>query len=352
MFIASIMPVTLLAIESSCDETSTAVIRDGAVATLVIASQKEHSEWGGVMPELASRSHVRAIAPTITEALNNAGVSASELNAIAVTTQPGLIGSLLVGVNVAKGMAVALGIPLISVHHIEAHLLSALLDNPNAEFPWLSLVVSGGHTLLYVVRAPDDFQLIGSTRDDAAGEAFDKGAKMLGLGYPGGPLVDRLAREGNPNAHKFPRGLLSPDTHDFSFSGLKTSLRYFLRDNSSSQPPTGQALADVCASYQEAIVETLVEKTMRAAKIYGLDRVSVVGGVSANSRLKERMEQECSQHGFANYTIKPIHGTDNAAMIGIAGWYKFLAGNFSPLSITARASTIRADRHGNLRIKN
>lgn len=342
---------TLLALESSCDETSAAVVRNGVVESLVIASQKEHSAWGGVMPELASRSHVRAIAPTIAEALRKAGATAAELSAVAVTTEPGLIGSLLVGVNVAKGMAVALGIPLISVHHIEAHLLSVLLDNPDAEFPWLSLVVSGGHTLLYVVHAPGNYQLIGSTRDDAAGEAFDKGAKMLGLGYPGGPLVDQHARQGDRNTHKFPRGLLSPDTHDFSFSGLKTSLRYFLRDHFPGAPPTGQPLADLCASYQEAIVETLVEKTMRAAKVHGTKRISVVGGVSANSRLKERMEQECGSRGFTNYTIKPIHGTDNAAMIGVAGWQKFLAEDFSPLSITARASTIRADRHGALRVK-
>lgn len=351
MFIAATMPATLLAIESSCDETSAAVIRDGAVASLVIASQKEHSAWGGVMPELASRSHVRAIAPTITEALSNAGTTPAELSAVAVTTQPGLIGSLLVGVNAAKGMAAALGIPLIGVHHIEAHLLSVLIDTPQAEFPWLSLVVSGGHTLLYVVRAADDFQLLGSTRDDAAGEAFDKGAKMLGLGYPGGPLVDQHARNGNRTAHTFPRGLLSPTTHDFSFSGLKTALRYFLRDRFPDQIPTGQDLADICASYQEAIVETRVEKTIRAAAAHGLRRVSVVGGVSANSRLKQRMEQECNKHGLANYIIKPIHGTDNAAMIGIAGWHKFLAGNFSPLSVTARASTIRADRHGTVRVK-
>lgn len=174
---------------------------------------------------------------------------------------------------------------------------------------------------------------------------------MLGLGYPGGPLVDQHARNGNRTAHTFPRGLLSPTTHDFSFSGLKTALRYFLRDRFPDQIPTGQDLADICASYQEAIVETLVEKTIRAAAAHGLRRVSVVGGVSANSRLKQRMEQECNKHGLANYIIKPIHGTDNAAMIGIAGWHKFLAGNFSPLSVTARASTIRADRHGTVRVK-
>lgn len=335
---------TILAIESSCDETSAAVIRDGEVASLVITSQPEHDAWGGVVPELASRAHLTSIAPVITSAMQKGGAEFSELEAIAVTTEPGLVGSLLVGLNAAKGLAVGLGVPLISVHHIEAHLLSILIENPDVEFPYLGLVVSGGHTLLYIVKDVGEYELVGATRDDAAGEAFDKGAKLLGLGYPGGPAIDRLAIDGNPAAHKFPRGVISGSVNDFSFSGLKTSLRYFLRDNYGEHKPEGKELADICASYQEAIVDTLVTKTLRVAERNEMKRIAVVGGVAVNSRLRKRMAEECERKGLEYHTVRPIYSTDNAAMIGIVGWRKLLRGDAAPLTVTAKATMIRAAR--------
>jgi N6-L-threonylcarbamoyladenine synthase len=338
------MSRTLLAIESSCDETSAAVVRDAEVLSLMITSQTDHDAWGGVVPELASRAHLTAIAPIVGGAMEKSGVGYSDLEAIAVTTEPGLVGSLLVGVNAAKGFAVGLGIPLIAVNHIEAHLLSVLIETPDIGFPFLGLVVSGGHTLLYNVIAVGEYELLGATRDDAAGEAFDKGAKLLGLGYPGGPAIDRLAASGDPARHRFPRGLIKNSENDFSFSGLKTSLRYFLRDNYPGGAPTGAELADICASYQEAIVDTLVTKATRVARAKGLTRIAVVGGVAVNSRLRARMRQECERLGFEYHTVRPIYSTDNAAMIGIAGWHKMVAGAFAPLTVTAKASMIRAER--------
>ena len=340
------MSRTLLAIESSCDETSAAVIRDAEVLSLIITSQTDHNAWGGVVPELASRAHLTSIAPVIKGAMQKAGVQFSELEAVAVTTEPGLVGSLLVGLNAAKGLAVSLGIPLVAVHHIEAHLLSVLIDDRNVAFPYLGLVVSGGHTLLYNVKGVGDYELIGATRDDAAGEAFDKGAKLLGLGYPGGPEIDRLAASGDPKAHDFPRGIIRNAVNDFSFSGLKTSLRYFLRDNYPDGPPTGRELADICASYQEAIVDTLVTKAVRVAESQGLPGIAVVGGVAVNSRLRKRMAEECERRGLRYHTVRPLYSTDNAAMIGIVGWHKMIRGSFAPLTVTARASMIRAAREG------
>jgi N6-L-threonylcarbamoyladenine synthase len=340
------MSRTLLAIESSCDETSAAVIRDAEVLSLIITSQTDHNAWGGVVPELASRAHLTSIAPVIRGAIVKAGVQFTDLEAVAVTTEPGLVGSLLVGLNAAKGLAVSLGIPLVAVHHIEAHLLSVLIENQDIEFPYLGLVVSGGHTLLYNVRGVGGYELIGATRDDAAGEAFDKGAKLLGLGYPGGPEIDRLAATGNPKAHDFPRGIIRNAVNDFSFSGLKTSLRYFLRDRYPDVLPTGSELADICASYQEAIVDTLVTKATRVAEGQGLRSIAVVGGVAVNSRLRTRMAEECARRGLGYYTVRPVYSTDNAAMIGIVGWHKMIRGSFAPLTVTARASMIRAARKG------
>jgi N6-L-threonylcarbamoyladenine synthase len=334
----------LLAIESSCDETSAAVIRDGAVSSLVIASQVDHESWGGVVPELASRAHLRAIAPALRRALEEAKAELSEIDAIAVTVEPGLIGSLLVGLNAAKGLAVGLGRPIIEVNHLEAHLYSVLIDEPDIDFPYIGLVVSGGHTLLYRVDAIDHSTLLGSTRDDAAGEAFDKGAKLLGLGYPGGPEVDRIAATGNPSAHQFPRGLQNDPSDDFSFSGLKTSLRYHLRDRYGDGTPTGAELADLCASYQEAIVDALVVKTVRAAVRDGVGTIAAVGGVSANSRLRAKLREAGEKQGLKVHTTKPIYSTDNAAMIGLVGWHKLQAGAFAPLTTVARASTIRSTR--------
>ena len=338
------MSTCLLAIESSCDETSASVIRDGEVASLVVSSQIDHSDWGGVVPELASRAHLKSIAPAIRRALREAETTVAEMSAVAVTVEPGLIGSLLVGLNAAKGLSVALNIPLIEVHHIEAHLLSVLIEQPDLQFPWLGLVVSGGHTLLYDVKGVGDYELIGATRDDAAGEAFDKGAKLLGLGYPGGPMVDRLAAEGDPARHKFPRSLMEATSNDFSFSGVKTALRYFLRDNFPDGPPTGADLADICASYQEAIVDTLVVKTIRLARKMGYTRVAAVGGVAVNSRLRTKFAEAGGARGITFHTVSAIYGTDNAAMIGIVGWKKFQSGIFTPLTTVARASMIRAGR--------
>ena len=338
------MTQILLAIESSCDETSAAVIRDGAVSSLVVASQSDHNTWGGVVPELASRAHLKAVAPAVQRALAEASVTLAELDAVAVTVEPGLIGSLLVGVNAAKGLAVGLGRPIIEVNHLEAHLYSVLIDEPDVAFPYIGLVVSGGHTLLYRVDAIDRHALLGSTLDDAAGEAFDKGAKLLGLGYPGGPEIDRIAREGDPRAHRFPRSLQGDPSDDFSFSGLKTSLRYHLRDHHPGGPPEGRELADLCASYQEAIVDTLVTKLVRAAKRDGVPSVAVVGGVSVNSRLRQKLAEECAAKGLALHTTKPIYSTDNAAMIGLVGWHKLQAGAYAPLTVIARASTVRSPR--------
>jgi N6-L-threonylcarbamoyladenine synthase len=338
------MSQNLLAIESSCDETSAAVIRDGEVASLLISSQSEHREWGGVVPELASRAHLQTIGPMIATAIERAGITYEELNAVAVTTEPGLVGSLLVGVNAAKGISVALDIPLISVHHIEAHLLSVLIEYPDIEFPFLGLVVSGGHTLVYNVRAIGEYELIGATRDDAAGEAFDKGAKMLGLGYPGGPAIDKHAERGNPHKHQFPRGLINDASYDFSFSGLKTSLRYYLRDHYPDEKPSGLSLSDICASYQEAIVAVLVAKAIRAAKDLGYSTLVAVGGVSVNSRLRSSMNEACAKEQLLFRTVNPVYSTDNAAMIGIAGWHKLKRRAFAPLTVTARAAMIRAPR--------
>lgn len=338
------MSTSLLAIESSCDETSTSIIRDGEVASLVVSSQIDHSDWGGVVPELASRAHLKSIAPAIRRALREAEITLPEISAVAVTVEPGLIGSLLVGLNAAKGLSVALSIPLIEVHHIEAHLLSVLIEKPDLQFPWLGLVVSGGHTLLYDVKGVGDYELIGATRDDAAGEAFDKGAKLLGLGYPGGPLVDKLAAQGDPKRHTFPRSLMEATSNDFSFSGVKTALRYFLRDNHPDGAPAGSELADICASYQEAIVDTLVVKTLRLAKKMGYTRVAAVGGVAVNSRLRAKFAEAGDAQGISFHTVSAIYGTDNAAMIGIVGWKKYQSGIFTPLTTVARASMIRAGR--------
>ena len=336
------MSTTLLAIESSCDETSVAVIVDGAVVSHVIASQVDHDSWGGVVPEIASRAHLRAIMPALRKALADASIAIADVNAVAVTVEPGLIGSLLVGLNTAKGIAVGIGRPLIEVNHLDAHLYSVLIDEPDLSFPYVGLVVSGGHTLLYRVDAIGSAQLLGATRDDAAGEAFDKGAKLLGLGYPGGPIIDKLAAGGNASSHEFPRGLINDASDDFSFSGLKTSLRYHLRDRYQDAAPEGQTLADLCAAYQEAIVDVLVAKTIRAAVRENVKAVAAVGGVAVNSRLRAKLGEACAARNLTLHVTKPIYSTDNAAMIGLVGWHKLRAGKFSPLTTVARASTIRS----------
>ena len=300
----------ILAIETSCDDTSVAVIRDGAVLSNIISSQPIHNEWGGIVPELASREHVKAIGPITREALKGASVSLDDIDVIAVTNGPGLPGSLLVGTQFAKGLALRHNKPLIPIHHIEAHLYSGYLEDHTLSFPSICLVVSGGHTSLFLIESFNSFKVLGSTKDDAAGEAFDKIAKMLGLGYPGGPHVDRLASAGDAHAINFPRGLLTDEGFDFSFSGLKTAVRYYLRDHPQHN------INDVCASAQRAIVDVLVAKTIRAAESRNVAAVTIAGGVSANSELRARMSKECVEMGLPFAAPRMEYAVDNAAMIG------------------------------------
>jgi len=310
--------VRVLGIETSCDETAAAVVEDGRRALSdVVATQIEiHRRWGGVVPELASRNHVVQVMPVIDQALAAAG-GAAAIDGIAVTSGPGLVGALLVGVQVAKALALAWEKPLVGVNHLEGHLLAAFLGDDPPAFPFLGLVVSGGHTSLYVARGFGDYQLLGSTRDDAAGEAFDKGAKLLGLPYPGGVAIDRLAREGDRLAVKFPRAIVKGADLDFSFSGLKTALLHHVRKHG---VPEGAGLADLCASYQEAIVGALVHKAFRAARRFQLPRLVLAGGVAANSRLRAAALEKASEYEDLRVIVPaPRLCTDNAAMIAVAG---------------------------------
>ena len=329
---------TILGIETSCDDTSVAVWKDGGIASVIVSSQSEHREWGGVVPELASRAHLGSIAPLISEALAESSSTWDDLTAVAVTNRPGLIGSLLVGLNVAKGISLARDIPLVAVDHLEAHLLSIGIDQP-IEFPFLALLVSGGHTMLYDIRGVGQYDLLGATRDDAAGEAFDKGAKLMGLGYPGGPIIDRLAASGDPARYSFPRGLVNRPTADFSFSGVKTALRYHIRDTYGGELPPREDLPDLCASYQEAIVEVLLRKTARAAAQLDRRRIAVVGGVSANGRLRTAFDEWGEREGRTILAKKPLYSTDNAAMIAYVGSLRLAAGKTDDLGVTA-ASTV------------
>jgi N6-L-threonylcarbamoyladenine synthase len=309
--------VKVLGIETSCDETAAAVVEDGRrVLSDVISTQIEiHRRFGGVVPELASRNHIVQVMPVIDQAIAEAG-GPGAIDAVAVTSGPGLVGALLVGVQVAKGLAAAWEKPLIGVNHLEGHLLAAFLGETPPAFPFLGLVVSGGHSSLYAARGFGDYQLHGSTRDDAAGEAFDKGAKLLGLPYPGGVAIDRLARGGDPRAVKFPRAVVKGADLDFSFSGLKTALLHRVREHG---VPSGQALSDLCASYQEAIVGALLQKAFRAARRYQLPRLVLAGGVAANSRLRAAALEQADEQGVA-VIVPPVRlCTDNAAMIAVAG---------------------------------
>ncbi len=325
--------MTVLGIETSCDETSAAVVVDGRqILSCVVASQmEEHARFGGVVPELASRRHVEQILPVLRQALAEANVSFNDLDAIAVTNRPGLLGALLVGVSAAKALAMALKIPIVGVHHIEAHLYANWLTGDGADFPAVALVVSGGHTDLFHLRGHGDYVLLGRTRDDAAGEAFDKGARLMGLGYPGGPAIQKAAEGGNPKAILFPRAWL-PGTHEFSFSGLKTSVRYAL------QKPDLPPLTDLAASFQEAIVDVLVKKTLLAAREMGVERVLLAGGVSANARLREKMTDACAKENLALFFPPPALCTDNAAMIACAGYWNLLTRGPDPLSFETRPS--------------
>jgi N6-L-threonylcarbamoyladenine synthase len=316
----------VLAIESSCDETACAVIDGMQVRSSVVSSQVEiHARFGGVVPELASRHHLDSITPVIRAAIEAAGLSptklADELDAIAVTDSPGLVGALLVGVQAARGLALATGLPLFGIHHMEGHLFSAFLDRPEPFVPHLALLVSGGHTELVEVRGLGDYEILGATRDDAAGEAFDKVAKLLGLPYPGGPVIDRLAGEGNPEAVDLPRAMLNRPDFDFSFSGLKTAVAVHLERH--GQPSSRAELCDLCASFRAAVVDVLVAKTCRARIERGLDRVHVVGGVAANAGLRERFEAAAAAQGFTLVAAPLRYCGDNAAMIGAAAASRF-----------------------------
>lgn len=327
----------ILAIETSCDDTAASVLRGLDVLSNVISSQDIHDHYGGIVPELASREHVKGIAPIVLAALQEAGCTTSDLDAIAVTYGPGLPGSLIVGSHFAKGLAMRLGIPIFPVHHIEAHLYSGHLEDPTLEFPALCLVVSGGHTSIVLLRSLHSFEVLGSTRDDAAGEAFDKVAKLVGLGYPGGPHVDRLAKDGNPRAIEFPRGLMHDGTFNFSFSGLKTSVRYYLRDHPDAP------IHDVCASVQRAIVDVLVSKTLKAALEHDVRAIVVAGGVSANSELRARFAEECTKRHMRFVAPRSAYCVDNAAMIGFVAAHRYREGH-RPMdySFTIASHALRA----------
>lgn len=318
--------VLILAIESSCDETAAAVVKDGReVLSNVISSQIAlHTLYGGVVPEIASRKHIEKINQVIEQALQEAGVTLQEITAIAVTYGPGLVGALLVGVSAAKAISFATGIPLIGVHHIEGHISANFIENKELEPPFICLVASGGHSHLVVVKDYGEYEIIGRTRDDAAGEAFDKVARAIGLGYPGGPKIDKLSKEGNPEAIHFPRAKVVENEYDFSFSGLKSAVLNYL--NGCQMKGEEVNRADVAASFQKAVIDVLVEHSIHGVKEYGMDKFAIAGGVASNSSLRAAFEQECAKHKIAFYHPSPIYCTDNAAMIGVAGYYEYLKG--------------------------
>lgn len=336
------MSITILAIESSCDDTSASVVRDGIMLSNVIASQKVHEAYGGVVPELASRAHQQNIVPVVSEALRQAGISKEELSAIAVTRGPGLLGSLMVGVSFAKGLAISLGIPLIDVNHLHGHVLSHFIrtspDDEVPEFPYMALLISGGNSQIAIVKAYNDMEIVGQTIDDAAGEAFDKCAKVMGLPYPGGPHIDRLAAEGNPNAFHFSKPHI-PGL-DYSFSGLKTSFLYTLRDNLASDPDfIEKNKADLAASLQHTIIEILLDKLAKAVRLYPVKHLAIGGGVSANSGVRSAVADFCARRGIKAWIPARAFTTDNAAMVAIAGYFKFLEGKFCPLNLPPFART-------------
>lgn len=343
------MPITILAIESSCDETSAAVCVDGKVLSNIIAGQKVHEQYGGVVPELASRAHMQNIVPVVDAAMKTANCELQTVNCVAFTQSPGLIGSLLVGGQFAKSLALALDKPLIAVHHMQAHVVANLINDPKPNFPFLCLTVSGGHTQIVLCDSPTDMKVIGETIDDAAGEAFDKSAKLLGLPYPGGPLIDKYAKEGDANRFKFPEPQI-PGLN-FSFSGLKTSILYFLQNAGKSNLYKTEFmateveknefiknnLADICASIQQRIVTILLNKLKKASIETGINDICLAGGVSANSGLRRSFEEMGKKYGWNTFIPAFEYCTDNAAMIAITGYYKYLAGEFADLSVTASA---------------
>lgn len=326
----------ILGIESSCDDTSAAVIIDGILKSNVIASQKVHEAYGGVVPELASRAHQQNIVPVISEALRQAGIAKTELDAIAYTRGPGLLGSLHVGTSFAKGLAIGLDIPLIDVNHLHGHVLSHFVRkteaDPVPDFPYICLLISGGNSQIVLVKSPSEMEILGQTIDDAAGEAFDKCAKIMGLPYPGGPHIDRLAKEGNPDAFHFAK----PSMHgfDYSFSGLKTSFLYTLRDNVKIEPDfVEKNKADLCASLQKTIIDILLNKLSKAIKETKVKHVAIGGGVSANSGVRRAIEDLCHKMNVTPWIPPREFTTDNAAMVAIAGYFKFLNKEYSPLNL-------------------
>ena len=318
--------IYILAIESSCDETAASVVKNGrCVLSNVISSQIElHKLYGGVVPEIASRKHIEKINQVIEAALDEAGVTLCEIDAIGVTYGPGLVGALLVGVAEAKAIAYALKKPLVGVHHIEGHIAANFIEHPELEPAFFSLVVSGGHTHLVRVKDYGKFDIIGRTRDDAAGEAFDKVARAIGLGYPGGPKIDRISKEGNPEAITFPRAHVADAPYDFSFSGLKSAVLNYI--NGCRMKGEEYSQADVAASFQKAVIDVLVENAMRAAEEYHIDTFAIAGGVASNSSLRAAMKSACEERGVKFYYPSPIYCTDNAAMIGAAAYYEYING--------------------------
>ena len=317
----------LLAIESSCDETSAAIMVDGELKSNVISTQLIHSEWGGVVPELASRAHQKSIIPVVQEALQKANINKNDLNAIAFTRGPGLLGALMVGTSFAKSLALCLDIPLIEVNHMQAHVLAHFIEEPRPKFPFLCLTVSGGHTQLVWVEGPLNMQIIGETQDDAVGEAFDKTAKLIGLPYPGGPLIDKLAKEGNPDKYPFPMGEM-PGL-DFSFSGIKTAILYFLQKEVKLNPNfIEENKADICASVQKTLIEILLRKVKKAMREKNCSSIAIAGGVSANSGLRKRLQELGEENHWDVFIPAFSYCTDNAGMIAMAGHFKFEAGEF------------------------
>lgn len=336
------MPI--LAIESSCDETSVAIINNGKILSNIIASQYFHSKYGGVIPELASRAHLRTIADIYSQALEEANISMKEIQAIAVTNQPGLLGSLVVGTNFAKGLALRYNLPIIPINHIEGHIYSSYLENPENDFPSIALVVSGGHTALFYVKSYSEYEIIGLTRDDAAGEAFDKVSKLMGLGYPGGPIINKLATQGNPKFVDFPRSMINSNDFDFSFSGLKTSFRYFIHKNFTGELEL-KVKQDLAASVQSAIVDVLVAKTIKATKKYKVKTIAVSGGVSANTELRNKMQESGNKIKIKVAFPSIRLSMDNAAMIGFLAEKKYFnskQNDYIDFTFVASANSLRA----------
>ncbi|MBB6324805.1 N6-L-threonylcarbamoyladenine synthase [Algoriphagus iocasae] len=326
----------ILAIESSCDETSASIIVDGKVLNNIVATQSVHEKYGGVVPELASRAHQENLIPVVQEAVLSAGITLDQLSAVAFTRGPGLMGSLLVGVSFAKALAFGRNIPLIEVNHMQAHILAHFIDDPKPNFPFICLTVSGGHTQLVLVKDYLDMEVIGETKDDAVGEAFDKTAKLLGLPYPGGPLIDKYAKEGNPKAFKFP--VTRMPSLNYSFSGIKTAVLYFLREQLQENPKfIEENLPDLCASIQWTLIEMLQIKLKEAVKQYGVSEIAIAGGVSANSGLRKSLQELADKRGWNLYIPKFEYCTDNAGMIAMAAHYKYLAGEFSSYDVTPLA---------------